>query len=98
MDDNEFKLLSDASSKIASSANKYVRLREMLSDTSSAGKEKFRKEFVRYYKLNSAGLTPEWKVTYLELLFALLAVNNCRSSCSQVLSAFFFSSWDRALS
>src|SRR5665647_1114578 len=29
---------------------------------------------------------------------SLLAVSNCRSSCSQVLSASFFSSWDRTLS
>src|SRR5664279_2618664 len=29
---------------------------------------------------------------------SLLAVSNCRSSCSQVLSAFFLSSWERALS
>ena len=70
MDDYEFELLRDAASKIADSAKTYVNLREMLSDTSSAGKEKFKKEFARYYKLNSAGLTAEWKATYFDLLFA----------------------------
>src|SRR5450631_4913148 len=40
----------------------------------------------------------DWRPSSLSGIPSLLAVNNCRSSCSQVLSAFFFSSWDRALS
>jgi len=40
----------------------------------------------------------DWRPSSLPGMPSLLAVNNCRSSCSQVLSAFFFSCWDRAVS
>src|SRR5665647_2355591 len=45
-------------------------------------------------RLSSSGRKP----SSLPDIPSLLAVSNCRSSCSQVLSASFFSSWDKTLS
>ena len=70
LDDIELNLLRDAASDIAYTAKEYVTLREMLADISPPTEKEFRKKFSRYYKLNAAGLTDEWKDAYFALLLS----------------------------
>lgn len=47
----------------------YCELRRLLTNPSAADREKFERQFARYYGLNSAGLSPDFKRRYFELLF-----------------------------
>ncbi len=72
MDDCEFKLLAEAAADtkyLTKTTGTYLTLRRLLyGPTSDAGSE-FRKLYSKYYGLNAAGLTKEWKQKYFELLF-----------------------------
>ena len=49
----------------------YCELRRLLANATAVNCEKFEWEFAKYYGLNSAGLSPEFKQRYFELLFGV---------------------------
>jgi hypothetical protein len=73
MDKLEFQLLSDAArdgKRLAETTDAYSLLRKLRGDPSNESKSKFRALFSRYYGINAAGLTNEWKDKYFSLLFS----------------------------
>lgn len=71
LNDYELELLSDAGQnpKLSDSVKTYLDLRKSFSESTKTSHAAFRKSFSRYYKLLSAGLTPEWQDRYFELFF-----------------------------
>lgn len=73
MNDCELELLKKAAAdreQLSKTTDVYLKLRGLLADTSPDGERSFSELFSKYYGLNSAGLTSEWKEKYFSLLFA----------------------------
>jgi len=70
MSEVEFNLLSKAARRpeVGKAVETYLSLRELFENLSATGQEKFRRNFFRFYKLNAAGLSNEWKDRYFEWL------------------------------
>ena len=73
MDHHELMLLTEAAADnehIGKSARIYRELRQSLAWASPASDEHFKKRFSRYYEINAAGLSANWKENYFQLLFS----------------------------
>jgi hypothetical protein len=65
-------LVSEAAQRLSESdIALYFTLREMLARNDKRDRRLFRKQFAKYYGLNSAGVTDTFKTHYFELLFDL---------------------------
>jgi hypothetical protein len=73
MEDCELKLLSEAAADLehlSKTSRTYAELRKLLADNSRTSITDFRTKFSKYYGLNHAGLSAQWKDAYFEMLFS----------------------------
>jgi hypothetical protein len=73
MENCEVKLLAEAATdtdRLIKTSSTYATLRKLISDHSPDRERTFAELFSRYYGLNAAGLTDEWKAEYFRLLFS----------------------------
>jgi len=73
MNNCELKLLAEAAADrkhLTETTGVYLKLRNLLNEPSSDAESEFRELFSKYYGINAAGLTNEWKDKYFQLLFS----------------------------
>ena len=55
-----------------SQMEKYLRLRRLIPNLNATGNLEFKNAYSRFYAINAAGLSNDWKDQYFELLFTFL--------------------------
>ena len=67
----------------------YLELKEMLPDASALGRRRFRLLFTRFYNLDNAHLTDEFKARFFEILFAGDVAANGKPAFSRILNELY---------